>query len=103
MNGTDEGSNREQPIRDFAGRLAELLDKVSQRRGNGPAVAAELRGIGSDPGIEPLSDATRTLLAQAQGFVGGVNASEPDSASEARAYSNLTTFKNELRALAAGR
>lgn len=80
-------------------RVGDLLDRVMVRRENGYAVQQELRGIADEQGDGDPEIAT--LLARAQGLVGMVNSSAPDSPMLDRAYQELAAFKQELRAASA--
>jgi hypothetical protein len=81
----------------LADTLANLLDRVSQRSENGPAVQAELGRLMADAG----GPAAKSLIQRAQGVVGMVNASTDGDPLRARAYQALTEYKLELRNLAA--
>ena len=81
----------------LADTLANLLDKVSQRSENGPAVQAELGLLMADT----HSSAAKSLIQRAQGVVGMVNASPHGDPLREQAYEALTEYKLELRSLAA--
>ena len=81
----------------LADTIANLLDKVSQRSENGPAVQMELGRLMADAG----SATAKSLIQRAQGVVGMVNASPYGDPLRHQAYRALTQFKLDLRNLAA--
>ena len=81
----------------LADELANLLDKVSQRAENGPAVQAKLGTLFA----QANRSEAKSLIQRAQGVVGMVNASPAGGPLRDRAYQHLTEYKLELRDLAA--